>query len=58
MTQGEARLKEAAKLGFARALAPPGDAAPAAAMERIEIARLRDLVALFGEDAAHRAAAR
>lgn len=58
VTQGEARLKEAAKLGFARALAPPGDAAPAAAMERIEIARLRDLVALFGEDAAHRAAAR
>ena len=58
VTQGEARLKEAAKLGFARALAPPGEAAGAAAMERVEIARLRDLVALFGEDAAHRAAAR
>ena len=58
VTQGEARLKEAAKLGFARALAPPGEVAGAAAMERVEITRLRDLVALFGEDAAHRAAAR
>lgn len=59
VTQGDARLKEAAKLGFARALAPPSK--PAAApdgMERIEVARLRDLVAAFGESAARRALAR
>ena len=59
VTQGDARLKEAAKLGFARALAPPSK--PAAApdgMERIEVARLRDLIAAFGESAARRALAR
>ena len=59
VTQGDARLKEAAKLGFARALAPPSK--PAAApdgMERIQVARLRDLVAAFGESAARRALAR
>lgn len=59
VTQGDARLKEAAKLGFTRALAPPSK--PAAApdgMERIEVARLRDLVAAFGESAARRALAR
>ena len=59
VTQGDARLKEAAKLGFARALAPPSK--PAAApdgMERIAVARLRDLVAAFGESAARRALAR
>lgn len=59
VTQGDARLKEAAKLGFARALVPPSK--PAAApdgMERIEVARLRDLVAAFGESAARRALAR
>ncbi len=52
----EARLKEAAKLGFERALLPPAGAAgkaaapPAPGMRIDEIANLRDLVALFQDE--------
>jgi DNA repair protein RadA/Sms len=50
--QTDARLKEAAKLGFTRALLPPrrrsGSAERDGAMERHEIGRLTDLVLLFG----------
>ncbi len=55
VAHGDARLKEAAKLGFARALTPPQKSAAGSAMERIEIAKLRDLVAMFGEPAVRRA---
>jgi DNA repair protein RadA/Sms len=50
--QTDARLKEAAKLGFTRALLPPrrrsGAAERDGTMERHEIGRLADLVLLFG----------
>ncbi len=50
--QTDARLKEAAKLGFTRALLPPrrrsGSAERDGTMERHEIGRLADLVLLFG----------
>jgi DNA repair protein RadA/Sms len=50
--QTDARLKEAAKLGFTRALLPPrrrsGTGDRDGAMERLEIGRLADLVQLFG----------
>lgn len=58
--QTEARLKEAAKLGFKRSLAPPrrNGAARAeriAGIETTEIARLIDLLAVFGPGvASHR----
>ena len=57
VAQDEARLKEAAKLGFSRAFAPPPRAGAASfpAMERIGIPRLRDLADRFGEPAAPRA---
>ena len=58
VAHGEARLKEAAKLGFARALAPPQKTAAAPELERIGISRLRDLVEFFGEPAVRRAAIR
>ena len=52
--QADARLKEAAKLGFTRALAPRGRRAEAneEALEVHEIDRVRDLAALLGADAA------
>ena len=55
VARDEARLKEAAKLGFSRALAPPRRAAAEPGLERVEVAQLRDLVAVFGEPAARRA---
>ena len=58
VAQGDVRLKEAARLGFGRALAPPRTPAAAPEVERIEIAKLRDLVAMFGEPAVRRAMAR
>ena len=50
----DARLKEASKLGFTRALAPRGRRAGAdeEALEVHEIDRVRDLAALLGADAA------
>ena len=48
----EARLKEAAKLGFARALLPPLRGGATADIECVEIARLADIVALLGAPAA------
>ena len=52
VAQGELRLKEAAKLGFARAYLParPGrkkGPAETAGIERVEIGHLSDLVELF-----------
>jgi len=51
--QMEARLKEAAKLGFKRALLPPrrraaGRSEGVASVETLEIERLADLLAVFG----------
>ncbi|MFA7429796.1 MAG: DNA repair protein RadA [Rhodospirillaceae bacterium] len=55
VSQAEARLKEAAKLGFAEALAPPRRAKAAKpaidALKVREIGHLQDLVALFPADA-------
>jgi len=55
VSQAETRLKEAAKLGFAEALAPPRRAKaakPAVDVLRVrEIGHLQDLVALFPADA-------
>ena len=55
VSQAEARLKEAAKLGFARALLPvrgrgkgAAERAAAAGLELSPIPHLRDLVAMFG----------
>jgi DNA repair protein RadA/Sms len=55
VSQAEARLKEAAKLGFARALLPvrgrgkgAAERAAAAGLELTPIPHLRDLVAMFG----------
>ena len=45
--QVEARLKEASKLGFTRALAPVHPTRREAPLEVVEIARLHDLVKLF-----------
>jgi DNA repair protein RadA/Sms len=55
--QTETRLKEAAKLGFTRALMPRRrkDGAKTADIETRELARLADLVRLF-QDAAGRVA--
>jgi DNA repair protein RadA/Sms len=50
----EARLKEAAKLGFARALLPPMRTPVKAPCELIEVARLAQLIEVFGEPAARR----
>ena len=47
----EARLKEAAKLGFARALLPPLRGAATPRIECVEIARLADIVSLLGAPA-------
>jgi DNA repair protein RadA/Sms len=51
----EARMKEAAKLGFAQAIVPAGSAAPAAGLKVVELAELADLRALFPEQRARRA---
>ena len=58
MSQGEARLKEAAKLGFTHAFAPVPDRAQGGEAEGPEIAvrrltHVRDLVALFPPEAGH-----
>jgi DNA repair protein RadA/Sms len=51
----EARLKEAAKLGFTQAVVPAGSTAPTAGLKTIELAELADLRALFPERRARRA---
>jgi DNA repair protein RadA/Sms len=60
--QGEARLKEAAKLGFARALVPKRsggrERAAASELTLVEIGHLQDLVALFAGDGSDRAQGR
>jgi len=54
VSQADLRLKEAAKLGFARALVPPSrrrrDGA-SAALRTIEIAHLQDIVEVVGPGA-------
>jgi DNA repair protein RadA/Sms len=54
VTQGDARLKEAAKLGFAEALSPrrrgKGKPAAVSGLKVREIGHLQDLVALFPTD--------
>jgi len=47
VAQPETRLKEAAKLGFARAYVPAGTKLKVAGMEIVEIGRLSDLVRRF-----------
>ena len=59
VSQREQRLKEAAKLGFPRALVPPrredGATPPTTRLELQEIGHLHDLVAFLGvEDCAAR----
>jgi DNA repair protein RadA/Sms len=55
VSQSDLRLKEAAKLGFARALMPPArgrrEGSAGNGLERIEIAHLNDLVARFADTA-------
>ncbi len=53
VSQSEARLKEAAKLGFARALVPEHRGV-AAEISLVEIGHLQDLVALFAEEGVDR----
>jgi DNA repair protein RadA/Sms len=50
VSQAELRLKEAAKLGFARALAPPTPKRRKSPLEVTEIGRLQQLVELFASD--------
>jgi DNA repair protein RadA/Sms len=59
VSQSEPRLKEAAKLGFTRALVPAGrgKAKRGAGLSTIEIAHLKDLVALIADDGPLRPAA-
>ncbi|MDH3475138.1 MAG: DNA repair protein RadA [Rhodospirillales bacterium] len=56
VSQSNLRLKEAAKLGFARTLMPPArgrrEGSAGNGIERIEIAHLKDLVARFADTAA------
>ena len=49
VSQIDTRLKEAAKLGFSRALGPAGSGRREAPLEVTEIARLYELVELFSE---------
>ena len=58
VAHSEARLKEAAKLGFEQAWLPPARSPVKAALELVEIARLADLIAAFGEPAVRTALAR
>ena len=51
VSRTEMRLKEAEKLGFARALCPPGEARAGARVRPIGVARLADAVARIGEAA-------
>jgi DNA repair protein RadA/Sms len=44
----EARLREAAKLGFDRAIAPRAKAAAASSIELVELRRVQELLDLFG----------
>ena len=53
VSQADIRLKEAAKLGFTRALAPRRKRGePAGAIEVHEVTRLQDMVDLFGTSSA------
>ena len=58
VAQTEARLKEAAKLGFEKALLPPSPAAQRSPLELIELSRLQDLIGVLGEPAVRTALAR
>ena len=58
VAQTEARLKEAAKLGFERALLPPTRTALRSPIELIELGRLQDLIGVLGEPAVRSALAR
>ena len=49
VSQTDLRLKEAAKLGFTRALTAPATKRREAPLEIAEVARLSDLVALFAK---------
>jgi DNA repair protein RadA/Sms len=54
VARSEMRLKEAAKLGFARALGPPNGAlggAETAGVRQVTVARLADAVARIGGEA-------
>jgi DNA repair protein RadA/Sms len=52
VSQAHLRLKEAAKLGFARALVPPSrrrrDSATGTALQTVEIAHLQDIIEIVG----------
>jgi DNA repair protein RadA/Sms len=58
VAQTDARLKEAAKLGFERVLMPPTQTTASTSLEIVELARLQDLIAIFGEPAARSVLAR
>lgn len=58
VAQTDVRLKEAAKLGFERVLMPPTRTNASTSLEIIELARLQDLIATFGEPAARSVLAR
>jgi DNA repair protein RadA/Sms len=58
VAQTDARLKEAAKLGFERVLMPPTRTTANTSLEIVELARLQDLIATFGEPAARSVLAR
>ena len=58
VAQTDARLKEAAKLGFERVLMPPTRTTASTSLEIVELARLQDLIATFGEPAARSVLAR
>ena len=47
VSQADLRLKEAAKLGFQRALVPPAPKRRAAPLDIVEVRHLHDLVELF-----------
>jgi DNA repair protein RadA/Sms len=54
VSQADLRLKEAAKLGFGRALVPPSRRrreGPGAALRTVEIAHLQDIVDVVGPGA-------
>jgi len=51
VARSEMRLKEAAKLGFSRALGPQGAATETAGVRQIQVARLADAVARIGGEA-------
>ena len=51
VARSEMRLKEAAKLGFSRALGPQGGGAESAGVRQVSVARLADAVARIGGEA-------